>query len=256
LDFDRGAHRASFGKTVVQFDSWQDVLDSSSELSAMIANSETVIIDTAGTLLELIQSHLVDTQPMLAKNSIKLWGELKKVFTDYFTPLKRSGKNIVFIAHAKEKEEGDIRIKRPLVQGSSYDLLLQSCDLIGFYSMKNNRRFLTFDLSDQHVAKNCAGIEPIEITDLNFASQAMSHIIQKTKAALVDRIDEHKAAIDNVQKWQEFAKTCEPTVLYQALADAKFKKTEKTAIWAGVQKVMQTRGFKFDEEKKQFILND
>jgi hypothetical protein len=252
LDFDRGAHRASFGKTVVQFDSWQDMINSESELNNLIEESETVIIDTAGTLLDLIQSHLVDTQPMLAKNSIKLWGELKKVFTEYFTPLKRSGKNIVFIAHSKEKEEGDIRIKRPLIQGSSYDLLMQSCDLIGFYSMKNNRRVLTFDISDTVVAKNCAGIEPIEITDLNFASNAMTHIIEKTRGKLVNRLEEHQEAIDKVQTWISYAETAEPSIIYQALVEAKFKKTEKTSIWAGVTRVLKERGYAFNEETKQF----
>jgi hypothetical protein len=252
LDFDRGAHRASFGKSVVQFESWQDLMESESELNKMIQDSESIIIDTAGTLLDYLTSHLIDTQPLLAKNSIKLWGEIKKSFNAFFTPLKRSGKNIIFIAHAKEKEEGDIRIKRPLIQGGSYDLLMQSCDLIGYYSVRNNNRYLTFDLSDTIVAKNCAGLEPIVIPDITLANNTMTEIIEKTKKALLQRITKQEDAINTVQKWTEFSRTAEPSIIYESLKDANLKKTEKTAVWAAIQKVMSERGFVFNQENKTF----
>lgn len=254
LDFDRGAHRASFGKKVVQFDSWQDLVDSESELNKLIEESESIIIDTAGTLLDYLTSYLVDTQPLLAKNSIKLWGEIKKSFTSFFTPLKRSGKNIIFIAHAKEKEEGDVRIKRPLIQGSSYDLLMQSCDLIGFYSIKNNKRILTFDLSDTIVAKNCAGIEPILIPDLSISQNTMKEIISKTKNALLQRIEENEEAIDIVDKWVKFAETAEPTIIFEAVKEAQLKKTVKTGVWAAIQQTMKKRGYEFNKDKSVFEL--
>lgn len=254
LDFDRGAHRASLGKKVVQFDSWQDLVESESELNKMIQESESIIIDTAGTLLDYLTSYLVDTQPMLAKNSIKLWGEIKKSFTSFFTPLKRSGKNIIFIAHAKEKEEGDVRIKRPLIQGSSYDLLMQSCDLIGYYSVKNNKRILTFDISDTIVAKNCAGIEPILIPDINTSHDTMARIIGATRKALLQRIEEHDSAIDIVAHWQKFSETAEPSIIFEAVKEADLKKTIKTGVWAAIQQVMNKRGYEFNKEKSTFEL--
>lgn len=252
LDFDRGAHRASLGKKVVQFDSWQDLIESESELNKLIEEADSIIVDTAGTLLDYLTSYLVDTQPMLAKNSIKLWGEIKKSFTSFFTPLKRSGKNIIFIAHAKEKEEGDVRIKRPLIQGSSYDLLMQSCDLIGYYSVKNNKRILTFDISDTIIAKNCAGIEPILIPDVSISNNTMTEIIGKTRKALLQRIEENEKSIDIVAHWVKFAETAEPSITFEAIKDADLKKTVKTGVWAAVQQTMKKRGYEFNKEKSVF----
>lgn len=248
LDFDRGAHRSSLGKKIIQFDSWQDLIDSNGELNKEFEEAETIIVDTAGTLLDYMTNYLTETQPLLAKNGIKLWGELKKMFSEFFLPLKTSDKNIIFIAHAKEKEEGDIRIKRPLIQGSSYDLLMQSCDLIGYYSMKNNRRYLTFDLTDNITAKNCADIEPVVMNDIPAMHSTLGDIINKTKEKLVKRTEHHKQAIDKVKQWEEFARDCEPSVLYTALQqDQELKKTEKTAVWAKVSQIMTDRGFKFNK---------
>jgi nucleoside-triphosphatase THEP1 len=253
LDFDRGAHRASLGKKTIQFDSWQDVLENQEQLSQIISEADSLIIDTAGTLLDSMSSHLISTQPTLAKSGIKLWGELKKMFSDFFLPLKSMNKNIIFIAHAKEKEEGDFRIKRPLIQGSSYDLLMQSCDLVGYYTASGTKRILTFDLSDTVTAKNCAEIEPIVIKSVPTMTNQLSEIIEKTKKALVQRNQDHSEAIQKVAVWEELAKTIEPSEIYQRLQDDKsIKKTEKTAIWAKVVQVMSSRGYEWNTTSKTF----
>lgn len=254
LDFDRGAHRASLGKKTVQFDSWNDLVENESELSILINQSDSIIIDTAGTLLESMNNYLLDTQPSLAKNGIKLWGELKKMFNDFFQPLKKLNKNIIFIAHAKEKEEGDIRIKRPLIQGSSYDLLMQSSDLVGYYTSTGNKRLLTFDLSETITAKNCAGIKPILVSDIPSMHSQMEDIIVQTKQALIQRSEDHDSSISIVQQWEEIAKTVDPKSIYQMLTDAKIKKSEKTSVWAAIQQVMKTRGYEFNKENTIFEL--
>lgn len=254
LDFDRGAHRASLGKKTVQFDSWNDLVENETELSTLINQSDSIIIDTAGTLLESMNNYLLDTQPSLAKNGIKLWGELKKMFNDFFQPLKKLNKNIIFIAHAKEKEEGDIRIKRPLIQGSSYDLLMQSSDLVGYYTSTGNKRLLTFDLSETITAKNCAGIKPILVSDIPSMHSQMEDIIVQTKQALIQRSEDHDSSISIVQQWEEIAKTVDPKSIYQMLTDAKIKKSEKTSVWAAIQQVMKTRGYEFNKENTIFEL--
>ena len=83
LDFDRGSHRASHRRgNVVQFDSWSDIINSQKELQELIAKHDSIIIDTAGTMIELMQMYLQTSQPALARNGIKLWGETKKIFAE------------------------------------------------------------------------------------------------------------------------------------------------------------------------------
>lgn len=263
LDFDKGSHRASLHKQVVQFESWSDMLQSRAQLDELLNQSDTIIVDTVGTLLDSIALHLVETQPMLAKNSIKLWGELKKAFLEFFLPLRAKNKNIVFIAHAKEKEENETRIKRPLIAGSSYDLLMQTCDLIGYYSMRNNVRTLTFDMSDTVVAKNCAGIPPLQIRSVATMTNLLGLILSDTRQALAKRTEQQATALQIVSEWQESATKliesgkCTLKQVEKFMADLKDKSTDfpsgtSVAVWATVKPVFESAGFTWDAEQAKF----
>jgi hypothetical protein len=213
--------------------------------------------------LDSINSHIIETQPLLAKNSIKVWGELKKSFTDFFAPLRKMNKNLIFIAHAKEKDEGDVRIKRPLIQGSSYDLLMQTCDLIGYYAMKNNVRTLSFDLSDTVTAKNCAGLEPIQVRNLESMPDLLSNILDKTRASLNQRIEKQTNSIQIIRTWTESArkltkvKSFSSEVIQQFMQELKSKSLEfpsgtSVAIWASIKPIFENAGYEWDAENQIF----
>lgn len=253
LDFDRGVHRASHRKNAIQFDSWQDVVQSKADLDKLIAQHETIIIDTAGTVIEAMQGYLVQQNPALLRNGIKLWGETKRLFQEFFLPLKLSGKNVVFIAHGKEKEEGDVRIKRPLIPGSSYDLLMQSCDLVGYYTTIGNRRVLTFDLSDTVTAKNCAEIAPVQIGGLHEMTTQLTEIITHTEQAIAKRSKEQEAAIAIVAEWAKKAEAAKDANKFVAeLGKAGLDDAVKRTVWAGVVQTFGKQGLVWNSETKQF----
>lgn len=253
LDFDRGLHRSSHRKNAVQFDSWSDVVASAQDLSKLIAQHDTIIIDTAGTIIEYMQQYLTEQNPGLLRNGIKLWGETKRLFSEFFTPLKMSGKNVIFIAHAKEKEEGDVRIKRPLIPGSSYDLLMQSCDLVGYYTTIGNRRVLTFDLSDQIVAKNCAEIQPVYVDNLHEMASAMSAIIDHTKTTIAKRSKDQEQAIATIQEWIGKADASkDPNKFMQDMSKAGLSDNIKRALWAGIVNKFKARGYEWNKELSKF----
>lgn len=253
LDFDRGLHRASHRKNALQFDSWQDLIQNKADVDKLLASHDSIVIDTAGTVLESMQTYLVQSNPALLRNSIKLWGETKRLFSEFFTPLKLSGKNVIFIAHAKEKEEGDVRIKRPLIPGSSYDLLMQSCDLVGYYTSQGNKRVLTFDLSDTVTAKNCAGIEPIAIPDVHSMATQLSDIIAKTKLAITKRSKDQEEAIALVSEWVDKAKASkDPNKFVVDLGKAGLNDAVKRVVWAGIVTVFNKKGFLWNKEAGKF----
>jgi hypothetical protein len=252
LDFDRGAHRASHRRgNVVQFDSWLDIINSQRTLTDLISKHDSIIVDTAGTMIELMQMYLQSSQPALARNGIKLWGETKKLFAEFFAPLKLSGKNVIFIAHAKEKEEGDFRIKRPLVQGGSYDLLMQSCDLVGNYTTVNNRRILTFDLSDTVTAKNCAGIEPVHIQEVDSMVGTLENIIKHTHDTLVKRSKEQEEAIAIVSEWLQKATLAKDANKFMAeMAKTNLPPSIKKSVWSAINQTFTGRGLSYNAESK------
>lgn len=253
LDFDRGVHRASHRKNALQFDSWQDVIDSKIDLDKLIAQHDSIIIDTAGTVIEAMQAYLVKSNPALLRNGIKLWGETKRLFQEFFLPLKLSGKNVIFIAHAKEKEEGDVRIKRPLIPGSSYDLLMQACDLVGYYTTIANKRVLTFDLSDTVTAKNCAEIQPVYVGTLHEMTTQLTEIINHTKQAIAKRSKEQEEAIALVGEWIKKAEAAKDANKFVAdLGKAGLGDAVKRTVWAGVVQTFGARGLVWNPETKQF----
>ena len=253
LDFDRGVHRASHRKNALQFDSWQDVIDSKTDLDKLIAQHDSIIIDTAGTVIEAMQAYLVKSNPALLRNGIKLWGETKRLFQEFFLPLKLSGKNVIFIAHAKEKEEGDVRIKRPLIPGSSYDLLMQACDLVGYYTTIANKRVLTFDLSDTVTAKNCAEIQPVYVGTLHEMTTQLTEIINHTKQAIAKRSKEQEEAIALVAEWIKKAEAAKDANKFVAdLGKAGLGDAVKRTVWAGVVQTFGARGLTWNPETKQF----
>jgi hypothetical protein len=253
LDFDRGVHRASHRKNALQFDSWKDVIDSKAELDKLIAQHDSIVIDTAGAVIEAMQSYIVSVKPELLRNTIKLWGETKRLFQDFFVPLKLSGKNVIFIAHVKEKEENETRIKRPLIPGSSYDLLMQSCDLVGYYTTIGNKRVLTFDLSDTVTAKNCAEIAPLHIGKVYDLNTQLADIIAHTKEALAKRSKEQEETIALVAEWTKKAEAAKDANKFVAdLGKAGLGDAVKRAVWAGVVTTFGARGLVWNSETKQF----
>jgi hypothetical protein len=254
LDFDNGYHRASHSKHYVTYNSWGDVVkDKQDILTALKNDYKTLVVDTVGTGIDLMQNHIVETQPALKNNNIKMWGETKKTAADFFGPLKYAGKNVVYIAHAKLKEEGDTRRATPLIPGSTYDTILQTCDLVGYYTTTNNKHILTFDLSDTVTAKNCAGIAPIVVPDVMNMAGLLAGVIEETKAALIARAKNQEQGLEVVAKWTQAAeKTKDPNALYEQVSNAGLSNEVKRSVWFAIVTALNKRGFTWNADDKEF----
>lgn len=254
LDFDNGYHRASHSKHYVTYGAWGDVIkDKQDILTALKNDYKTLVVDTVGTGIELMQTHLIETDHKLKTSTIKMWGETKKTAADFFGPLKYAGKNVVHIAHAKVKEDGDIRRVVPNIPGSTYDTIMQSCDLVGYYTTVNNKHILTFDLSDTVTAKNCAGIAPIVIPDVMNMAGLLSNVIDETKAALIARAKNQEQGLEVVAKWSQAAENAkDPNALYDQIATAGLSNDVKRSVWFAICTVLSKRGFEWNGTDKTF----
>lgn len=254
LDFDNGYHRASHAKHYITYTSWAEAIRDRAEIMHALQNDyDTLVVDTVGTAIELMQNYIVETQPALSRNTIKLWGETKKLAHEFFGRLKYMGKNIVYIAHAKIKEEGDTRRATPLIPGSTYDSILQSSDLIGYYTTTNNKHILTFDLTDNVVAKNCAGIVPRVLPDVLEMRNTLGDIITETKQTLLSRAKSQEMLLEVVERWTlEASKAKDPNTLFESLANAGLSQEIKRSVWGAITNTLAKRGFSYDAETKLF----
>lgn len=254
LDFDNGYHRASHSKHYITYNSWGNVIQDKQDILTALKNDyKTLVVDTVGTGIELMQTHLLETSPALSKATMKMWGETKKTAADFFGPLKFAGKNVVYIAHAKVKEDGDVRRVVPNIPGSTYDTIMQSCDLVGYYTTTNNKHILTFDLSDTVTAKNCAGIAPIVIPDVMNMAGLLTGVIEETKAALIARAKNQEQGLEVVAKWTQAAeKAKDPNALYEQVSSAGLSSDVKRSVWFAIVQTLAKRGFAWNAEVKAF----
>lgn len=169
LDFDNGVHRVKYEHQVdtLQVSSWQDVQEALSEL----APYQTIIIDTAGKMLDYMTEYLIKNNPKLGRSngalSLQGYGERKGEFLAFLKKISIMGKHLIFVAHEKEDKDGDVTVKRPEVGGSSGTDLFKELDLIGYMEANGKKRTISFSPTDKYYAKNSVGItETLELSEL------------------------------------------------------------------------------------------
>ncbi|TLM56255.1 ATP-binding protein, partial [Acinetobacter baumannii] len=134
FDFDRGAHRTGELRrgAVVQVHQWSDVANLTPQ---DLAPYKTVVIDTVGAMLECIKTHLLLTANNRQKDGslkLKAQGLANQTFKQYINTLISLGKDVVFIAHASEDQNGDQIIYRPDLGGKNSNELYRIADVMGY----------------------------------------------------------------------------------------------------------------------------
>lgn len=196
LDFDKGAHRSAFRKDTFAVTDWGQIESNYNEFLKFIKNYDTIIIDTADSMLEFMGAYANEKNPKLRYNKLQWYGAIKDLFLNFVNTMKTQNKDIIFIAHVKEKDEGDIRIKRPAIMGGSYDKVLQTADFVGFVSYKDNKRTLDFTPSEYHVGKNSAKFELITIPDFAIDTNFFATKLSEMKQSLSAMTETQKQALN------------------------------------------------------------
>ena len=174
LDFDNGVHRAKNRRAFIAITKWSDIAQL--EL-ADVAEYDTIIIDTAGEVVEHIRVHLGGNM------SPQKWGQAKSIFQEFITKIRSFEKDIIIIGHAKEDKKGDSDIVRIDVGGSSKGLINNKTDIMGYLTILGGKRVLSFDTTDEVIGKNCAGILTQEIPDCSDTT-FLARLIEDAKSSI------------------------------------------------------------------------
>ena len=162
LDCDRGADRSVNRQDTIVATNWKEVLQDEGE----IKNYDTLGIDTAKSVLDdFLMTHVIEQDYKMKANKLKAYGAIGDEFKLFVNKRRNEGIDIVVIAHAKEEKDGDVIRLSPDVTGQSKDLLLRIADQVGFLTMVNNKRTLTFEPTDKTIGKNVAKLPTLEIPD-------------------------------------------------------------------------------------------
>ncbi len=162
LDFDGGVHRVApqhQGDTV-QIESWEDVIE---VLTEDLTSYKSLLIDTAGKMLDYMANYLIRKDPKLGKadGSLTLqgYGARKHMFINFLKQVDLLGKHLVFIAHDKEEKDGEQKIIRPEIGGSSSGDLVKELDLVGYMEAIGQKRTISFDPCEKFYGKNTCHLQ-------------------------------------------------------------------------------------------------
>lgn len=167
LDFDGGVQRVNtfFQCPTLQVHSWNEVQQAISELEKGETKCDTIVIDTAGKMLDFMGQYIVKNDSKMSMRdgslSLKGYGARKVMFINFLKQVSMMEKNIVFVAHEKEDKDGDIRYVRPEMGGSSLGDLMKELDLVGYVQMIGNERNVSWSPQEKFYAKNTCNLPPV-----------------------------------------------------------------------------------------------
>ena len=170
IDCDRGMKRVNpeYRCDISNVSSYKDLLE---DVKSLGNEYETIIIDTGGSLIELMKEWAMDTEPTATKKnggfSLPGYGFVKSEFLRLSAELRKKY-NTIFIFHAaKEKQEEEFFYDL-IVEGAAKTLVWQPADLGAYVFIQNGKRYMGFSPTANYSAKSAYGISGIvEVPELS-----------------------------------------------------------------------------------------
>ena len=164
LDFDGGVQRVNgaFQCPTLQVTKWEEVTDAINELRNGDVCCDTIVIDTAGKMLDYMGDYIIRNDEKMKMRdgslSLKGYGARKVMFINFLKEVSFMGKNLVFVAHEREDKDGEIRIVRPEMGGSSLGDLIKELDLVGYMQAIGTQRTVNWSPQEKFYAKNACNL--------------------------------------------------------------------------------------------------
>lgn len=258
FDTDKGSHRSEFRKASIRVVDWQkDVVSNIESLESVLKDYDTIIIDTVDTCLETMGAYLVKQNYKLGSNKLQYYGALKDEFAKFINMLRTYGKDIIMIAHVKEKDEGDVSKKRPAITGGTYDKVLQLADMVGFQYSFNNKRTINFNPTDTNVGKNTANIEVISIPNFNTNPDFFAEIITQIKGKFNNQSQAQAEAVKSITDFNKRINDANNSdsinAIVNELASSNLSTAVKAQIKVNFSKRVKELGLEIDKATKQYF---
>ena len=269
IDTDRGFDRACQRVDTLTAQQWEDisngdmlgkyVVENNQQkwVPGTIADYDTIIVDTAKAALDdYLSAFVVKQNYKLQTNSLKRFGEMGDNFKAFVNILRANHKDIIFICHDKETQEGDIIKHSPDCTGQSKDLLVRIADQVGYLCKENGNRIIKFEPMDTRVGKNVAQIEDYWIPEYGTKEfdHCMADIISRVKTSIQSKGAAQTEAMNQLEEAKKQLASVESVEQANAMRDVvkKLAKVHQKAFAQLMVKELEEKGFVLDKETKEF----
>ena len=230
----------------------------------------SIVFDTLGKFVDMIGDYLGQENPKNRKSDGALtmqgYGALKVEFARVIRLVKEKGKHLVFVAHEREEKDGDNKIVRPDVSGSSGKDLVKDLDCMGYMEMRGNKRTISFSPTEKYYAKNSLGLpDLLDVSDPDAIGNIFiqKHIIEqaairekeadeqnkKYEALMLNLEGVVKTVVDPKTADEALATIGMSPVIWDSQRVAKHKLNERTKA-LGLVYDKDAKGFKLPEVPK------
>lgn len=262
LDTDNGIHRvqSEYRVDCVQVKSYQDILD---VLEEDLSDYKTIVIDTLGELVNFMLKYFADKDKSLITRggtyNIKIWGLVKTEFENLKLKLQLLNKHLIFVSHAKEERDGENKIYRMNVAGSTPDILNGVLDFLGFCEVVGKTRSISFTPSARFYAKNSIELNDyLEIPQLKTGDKNDFLTKEVIEPTIAKRKQESAALKINEEKLQQgrylIEQATEPNAVLTSFKEMDLSIYNKKVLFNELSE--KFKNYKFDSKKKEFVVND
>lgn len=164
FDLDRGISRvkAEHRGLTASNDTYEGLLEDMQ--TEEYRQAKTVVIDTVGSLVQMMQPWAMKQDPKAARDGRKMFGFVKKEF-DRLTYQIRAidKKHCIMIFHTTEVQKGDVITTRLSCEGSTKDIVWTPADLGCYMYIMGGKRYIGFTPTEEYFAKSCYGIKGVRV---------------------------------------------------------------------------------------------
>lgn len=265
VDRVRAEHRESLcGISVVS--SYDELLEDME--SADYKAAETAVVDTGGTLVQLLKDWARRKDAKSAKDNRAMYGVIKTEFDRLCWRIRtQDRKNLVVLFHTTEQVKGDVVQTRLSCEGSAKDIVWTPADFGGYLFMMGSRRMVGFTPTEEYFAKGCFGVSGLlQIPDLKAGQantfltdlfrSAQQNIDQEMERYSVER-ERYQAAME--QGRAAVAAAVSPETALEAkelLGGLEHALTSRAELSALFRERLAEAGLKWDKEADRYVLDD
>lgn len=128
-----------------------------------LSSYDTLICDSIGKFMEIVTPVVIKENPVNAQKdgktlSLKGYGAIATKFKEFNKLVKSLKKDIIWIAHCTEIQDGDLVKTRIMIPGSTKDSIWDDIDLGGFIEFQGKQRVIHFTPTQSYDAKGSNGV--------------------------------------------------------------------------------------------------
>ena len=261
LDTDKGIHRvqAEYRCDCVQVRDYQNILD---VLEEDLSDYETIVIDTLGELVNFMLKYFAEKDKSLITRggtyNIKIWGLIKTEFQNLKMKLQQLNKNLIFVAHQTEDKDGETKVYRMDVAGSTSKDIIKILDFLGYCEMLGKTRSISFSPSARFYAKNSIQLtDYIEIPTLNVGDSnnfITREIINPTIARRKQEVLDVKKVEETLKQGRELiTQAKEPNAVLVAFKEMNLTVHTKLTLFNELS--AKFNNYTFDKKTGEFVIN-